>query len=338
MTVMIKSSKGPMHQDIFPIVARSKDQLEKAYEQLMEFIKDEGGVDVYRILEGTGTQIAGMDEGDIILMPFGKKMEGKDIVLVASYSGEPKEVLEHFRFKTKRKWNKEALPVPPAPSQWVDKYNEQETVRNRPNKGPDVKTTSVIGLQSKVGEKDVYSNDLKSFEVKAFQFLPEYAKKNITPTPEDPMICVKIEVSGAAATLFDVKNGAEVYEQNFTTEEIAALALDIPAEASTRAADADVGKIHTALLNYLGSKGPPPGGSPYYDLYKACLGLVKSHGKFIFMSEFEKRVGEVRKQPCRFTSMAEADAEFEIDSLSDDIETDRDIIIDILMDTTGVTA
>jgi len=337
MTVMIKSCKGPMHQDIFPVIARSKDQLEKAYDQLMEFIKDEGGVDVYRILEGTGTQIAGMDEGDVILMPFGKKMEGKDLVLVASYSGEPKEVLEHFRFKTKRKWNKEALPVPPAPAQWIEKYHEQETVKNRPKKGPDIKT-GTTGTQSKDGEKDVYSSDLNTVDVRVFHFMPEYEKKKVKPNLDDPMMCVKIELTSAAAILFKVLPLTVVYEQNFTSEEIAAVVMDTLPGSDVLAAESDVRKIHMALATYLGTKTKPEGDSGYYDIYKACLGLMKSYCRTVFLSEYEKRASEARGEKCRFSHMAEAEIESIIDGLTDDMETDRDIIIDILMESDGVVS
>lgn len=332
MTTTIKSAKGPMHQDIYPIIARSKDELEKCYKQFEEFVKEKGGVDVYRILEGADKSLAGLSDGDIIIVPLGNKMDTKsgEITLVASYSGELRDVLPHFRFKTKRKWNKEHLPYPPAPKQHLDKYGEQETVRNRPDKAPP--SESVYSHSSDPKVKDIYTCDLDYYTAQVFHYMPEFRKRKKAPSPDDELLIIKVKARGKLAKLLDVSDDDYVYKKVFSCVEIAEVAYDLDQDTEFSASDGDVLRIHDALVTFLDDGGDlEDKGTDKWHLYRNCLSMMKSYVELEFLADLELLASKKNDKKCEMTKMCRDEYDKRELSLIDDLETDRDIITDFLV-------
>lgn len=334
MPVTIKSAKGPMHQDIYPIIARSKDELEKCYEQLLDFIKEKGGVDVYRIPEGVDKSVAGLQDGDIIIVPLGGKVSSKndDLVLVATYTGEAKDVLPHFRFKTKRKWNKENLPYPPAPKQHIDKYADQETVKNRPDKAPPTTTSSIGGTgRTPDGKKEIYSVDLATFTAKVFHYMPEYKKRKEVPNPDSELLVIKVDVSGNLAKLLNVSEGVTITKKTFSSLDVTRIALDLDADVVLDENSAEVKMIHDSLLTFLGESGKiDETVKDTWQMYRTCLSMMKTYVEMEFLSEIEATASKERNESCVLTSYAKDEYDKKEMEYIDDLETDRDIITDLL--------
>lgn len=333
MATTIKSAKGPMHQDIFPIIARSKDQLEKCYQQLLKFIKEKGGVDVYRIPEGEEQSLAGLRDGDIIIVPLGGKLDSKngDLILVATFTGDARDILPNFRFKTKRKWGRENLPYPLAPKQHIDKYAEQETVKNRPDKAPP-KSTS-YSTNSSSGAKDIFTCDLDSFSSKVYHFMPEFEKIKKAPTPGEDILRVKVMVCDKLAVLCKKSANEVMFSKNYTAVEIAKIAWDLDDDAGMDENSSDPKRILSALTAFLGQGGKEIESDPNeeWHLYNTCLSMVKTHTEMEFLNNLEALVSKERGEVCKFTSMCKDAYEQKEMALSDDLETDQDIITDLLV-------
>lgn len=334
MTTTIKSAKGPMHQDIFPIIARSKDHLETCYKQLLQFIKEKGGVDVYRIPEGVEQSLAGLQDGDIIIVPLGGKLDTKndDLILVATYTGTVRDVLPHFRFKTKRKWGKENLPYPPAPKQHIEKYAEQETVKNRPDKAPSSYVTTNYSSNSSYGAKDIYSCDLERFSSKVYHFLPEFKTKEKTPTTKDDILNVKVEVFDKLAEVCKKSPGDVVFTKRYSVLDIVNIVWDLDDDAGLDENSPDAQKMLTALLTFL-STGKELGDDTkdLYNLYRSCLSMVKTHTEIEFLGNLESIVTKERGELSKLTSMCKDAHEQREMSLNDDLEVDMEILSDLLV-------
>lgn len=338
MTTTIKSSKGPMHQDIYPIIARSQEELKKAYDQVVKFIKDKGGVDIYRILEGADSKLAGLVDGDIIIVPRGNKMEtSKDgLTLVASYSGELNDVLPHFRFKTKRKWSKESLPFPPAPIQFVEKYADQETVRNRPDKAPPKAFSSSDGsiTNSTPGIQEIYTCDIDKYGIQVFHYMPEYRKKKQVPSHDDPLVIMKVAASDKLSSLLHVKERSIVYEKAYSTCEILSVVYDLDDDSDMLPSLADIEQVHNALCLFLGDGANLQTQDEMKDLwhlYTTTLSMMKSYTELEFLSQLEELTSKARGKPSGFTKMCKEEVEKRELAANDDLETDRDLITDHLM-------
>jgi len=334
MATTIKSAKGPMHQDIYPIIARSKDELEKCYAQVLEFIKEKGGVDVYRIPEGSGKTLGGLQDGDVIITPLGGKMDTKsgEIVLVATYTGDARDVLPHFRFKTKRKWGKESLPYPPAPQQHIEKYAEQETVKNRPDKTPPTSNGNSSSSMHRPGVKDIYTCDMETFTAKVYHYMSEFKKTKKLPKPDEDLVVVKIQVKGKMAELLKVADDVNVQKQIFSTVEVAALVFDMPEDTLLDEGSNEVQTMHKLLVGFLGEEKPPTDEnlSDAWNVYRSILSLLKSYVELEFLSNLDKFASLARKEKCEFTSYSKEEYDKREMSLIDDIETDRDIITDAI--------